>query len=71
MHIYPHLILTTPISYLPTPISYTYTPLGHGEDNNWKDHWTVDALWEMTYFMIFVAIAIMWAPSKSSMRYVR
>ena len=42
---------------------------GHGEDNNWKDHWTVDALWEMTYFMIFVAISIMWAPSKNSMRY--
>jgi hypothetical protein len=42
---------------------------GRGEDNNWKDHWTVDALWEMTYFMIFVAIAIMWAPSKNSMRY--
>jgi len=43
---------------------------GHGEDNNWKDHWTVDALWEMTYFMIFVAIAVMWAPSKNSMRWV-
>ena len=41
---------------------------GHGEDNNWKDHWTVDALWEATYFMIFVAIAVMWAPSKNSMR---
>ena len=42
---------------------------GHGEDNNWKDHWTVDALWESTYFMLFLAIAYLWAPSKNSMRY--
>eukprot|EP00596_Hydrurales_sp_CCMP1899_P000534 CAMPEP_0119040878 /NCGR_PEP_ID=MMETSP1177-20130426/10928_1 /TAXON_ID=2985 /ORGANISM="Ochromonas sp, Strain CCMP1899" /LENGTH=530 /DNA_ID=CAMNT_0007006361 /DNA_START=43 /DNA_END=1635 /DNA_ORIENTATION=- len=42
---------------------------GTGEDNNWKDHWTVDALWELTYFMIFVAIAIMWAPSVNMQKY--
>lgn len=36
-----------------------------GEDRNWKDRWTVDALWEVTYFMVFVAIAILWAPSSS------
>ena len=40
-----------------------------GEDNNWKDRWTVDALWESTYFLIFVAIAIMWAPSKDFSKY--
>jgi Lung seven transmembrane receptor len=34
-----------------------------GEDRNWRDRWTVDALWEVTYFMVFVAIAILWAPS--------
>ena len=40
-----------------------------GEDSNWKDRWTVDALWEITYFLIFVAIAIMWAPSKNFSNY--
>jgi hypothetical protein len=34
-----------------------------------KDHWTVDALWEMTYFMIFVAIAVMWAPNVNMQKY--
>ena len=39
-----------------------------GEDSNWKDRWTVDALWESTYFMIFLSIAIMWAPSQNFSR---
>lgn len=42
---------------------------GHGEDNNWRDRWTVDALWELTYFTVFCAIGWMWAPSKNSQRY--
>jgi len=29
----------------------------------------VDALWELIYFCIFVAIAILWAPSKNAQRY--
>ena len=39
-----------------------------GDDSSWRDRWTVDALWESTYFMIFLAIAIMWAPSKNFSR---
>jgi hypothetical protein len=42
---------------------------GHGVDNNWADRWTVDALYELTYFAVFVAVAYMWAPSKNSQRY--
>ena len=40
-----------------------------GEDSNWKDRWTVDALWESTYFLIFLSIAIMWAPSRDFTKY--
>jgi len=42
---------------------------GHGEESNWQDRWTVDALWELTYFFVFLSIAVMWAPSKNSQRY--
>lgn len=42
---------------------------GHGVDSNWSDRWTVDALYELTYFAVFCAIAYMWAPSKNSQRY--
>lgn len=42
---------------------------GNGEESNWLDRWTVDALWELTYFFVFVSIAVMWAPSKNSQRY--
>jgi len=42
---------------------------GNGEESNWQDRWTVDALWELTYFFVFVSIAVMWAPSKNSQRY--
>lgn len=42
---------------------------GTGEEGNWKDKWTIDALWELTYLAIFIAIGILWAPSKNSQRY--
>lgn len=40
-----------------------------GTNSNWREKWTVDALWELIYFVIFVAIAVMWAPSRNSQRY--
>lgn len=40
-----------------------------GTNPNWRDKWTVDALWELIYFVIFVAIAVLWAPSQNSQRY--
>ena len=40
-----------------------------GANSNWREKWTVDALWELIYFIIMVAIAVMWAPSKNSQRY--
>lgn len=38
-------------------------------DKNWSERWTIDALWEVTYLVIFVAIAYLWAPSRNSQRY--
>lgn len=40
-----------------------------GANNNWRMKWTIDALWELIYFVIFVAIAILWAPSNNAQRY--
>ena len=42
---------------------------GDHVDRNWEARWTIDALWEVTYLVIFVAIAYLWAPSKNSQRY--
>ncbi len=42
---------------------------GDHVDRNWKSRWTIDALWEVTYLVIFVAIAVLWAPSKNAQRY--
>lgn len=42
---------------------------GYGSENNWKLRWTVDALWELTYFGLFVAVCVMWAPFKNSSRF--
>ena len=42
---------------------------GHGVDSTWADRWTVDALYELTYFAVFCCIAYMWAPSKNAQRY--
>jgi hypothetical protein len=38
-------------------------------NKNWRDKWTIDALWELIYFATFVAVAILWAPSSNSQRY--
>lgn len=40
-----------------------------GENVNWRFKWTVDALWEFIYFIIFVSIAVLWAPSNNAQRY--
>ncbi len=29
----------------------------------------MDALWELTYYAVFVAMAVLWAPTKNSQRY--
>ncbi len=42
---------------------------GTGASQYWRAKWTVDALWELIYFIIFVAIAVLCAPSKNSQRY--
>jgi len=40
-----------------------------GANVNWRMKWTIDALWELIYFTIFVAIAVLWAPSNNAQRY--
>jgi hypothetical protein len=40
-----------------------------GGTANWKDKWTIDALWELIYFVVFVAVAVLWVPSNNSQRY--
>ena len=42
---------------------------GYGEENNWQSRWTIDALWELTYFTLFLIISVMWAPFKNSQRF--
>ncbi len=50
--------------------SYTFIILFVSHvDRNWDKRWTIDALWEINYFIIFVTIAYFWAPSKNNQRY--
>jgi len=37
--------------------------------NDWRTRWTADALWELTYLAVFVAIAVLWGPSRNFLRY--
>lgn len=37
--------------------------------NDWRTRWTADALWELTYLAVFVAISILWGPSRNILRY--
>lgn len=39
-------------------------------ETSWEMKWTVDAISELLYFLIFVAIAVLWAPSRNNQRYV-
>ena len=41
----------------------------NGSDQQWQRRWTVDALWELIYFIVLAAIAHMWAPTSNSQRY--
>lgn len=35
----------------------------------WRQKWAVNALWEVSYFVILAALAFLFAPSKNSLRY--
>lgn len=41
----------------------------NGTNKNWREKWTVDALWELIYFLIFAAITVLWAPCNNAQRY--
>lgn len=43
---------------------------GDVAERNWNERWTIDASSETIYFVIFVAIAILWAPYRNNQRYV-
>jgi len=43
--------------------------LNDDRDNNWQERWAVDAMYEVIYFVIFLAMAVLWAPAKNSQRY--
>ena len=38
-------------------------------ETNWRQRWTTEALYEISYFVIFASIAVLWAPSNNSQRY--
>jgi hypothetical protein len=42
---------------------------GYGQDSTWKTKWTVYALWELTYFILFLTVCVLWAPYKNNARY--
>lgn len=35
----------------------------------WQSRWTADAMWEITYLVVFIAIAFLWGPSRNIQRY--
>lgn len=42
---------------------------GSTYENNWQNRWTMDALWELEYLIVFIAICLLWAPSGNNRRY--
>jgi hypothetical protein len=43
---------------------------GDVAERNWDQRWTIDASSETIYFVIFLSIAILWAPYRNNQRYV-
>lgn len=41
---------------------------GYFEDH-WKSEWSVNAVWEVLYLAVLIAIAFLWMPSRNSQRY--
>lgn len=47
-----------------------YLVSGHNVERDWGQVWTIDALSETTYLIVFIAIVILWAPSRNNQRYI-
>lgn len=37
--------------------------------HSWRAKWTLDAVWEALYCLVFLALAVLWAPQKNALRY--
>jgi len=49
-----------------------YTALASAQgyfESHWSSAWSVNAVWEVSYVLITVAIAVLWMPSKHAQRY--
>jgi hypothetical protein len=42
---------------------------GNNYENSWQSRWSMDALWESLYFIVFVSICFLWAPARNSQRF--
>jgi hypothetical protein len=42
---------------------------GKGDLSNWKYKWTIDAMWEFIYYILFLIICVLWSPHKNNHRY--
>lgn len=42
---------------------------GSSYETSWESRWSMDALWESLYFVVFASICFLWAPTKNDQRY--
>merc|ERR1712137_979891 len=47
----------------------TLLVLTHEEDAMWSSWWTFQAFWQGLYFVLLVAMAIIWRPTENNMRF--
>lgn len=48
---------------------YTVIETMGSPDKDWEDNWLFDGYWELAYFIVFTAIAFLFAPSNNYQRY--
>eukprot|EP00299_Pterocystis_sp_00344_P008783 c3466_g1_i1.p1 GENE.c3466_g1_i1~~c3466_g1_i1.p1 ORF type:complete len:485 (-),score=106.83 c3466_g1_i1:92-1546(-) len=64
-----YILLTTAVFSVAWAVYQVFNTMGSNEDIRWTTLWTFEGMWHIIYFVVLVAIAILWRPSANATAY--
>ncbi len=69
LHVYQRfwqILITTAMFSVIWAAYQVFVTMGSNEDKRWDTLWAFEGMWHVIYFVVLVAIAFLWRPSKNA-----
>jgi len=63
------ILITTAIFSVIWAVYQVFVTMGSNEDKRWDTLWAFEGMWHVIYFVVLVAVAILWRPSENATAY--